>query len=111
MAETPLPVPEIASRNSVAVSAPAQTATGDDLATWLEAYFQLAVTTAESSRAVQRRDVGRFLTFMHEELGHSQRPAWTPRLSRAFVNALRATLNEDGSAAGRTRPSTASSPT
>jgi integrase len=97
MADDPISLPEIASRNSVAVSAPAQTAAGDDLDTWLEAYFQLAVTTAESSRAVQRRDVGRFLSFMHEELGHSQRPAWTPRLSRAFVNALRATVGEDGS--------------
>ena len=93
MADDPISLPEIASRNSVTVSAPA----GDDLATWLEAYFQLAVTTAESSRAVQRRDVGRFLSFMQGELDHSQRPAWTPRLSRAFVNALRATLNEDGS--------------
>ncbi|MGE5159823.1 MAG: tyrosine-type recombinase/integrase [Gemmatimonas sp.] len=62
----------------------------------MEAYFQLAVTTAESSRAVQRRDVGRFLAFMQAEVGHSQRPAWTPRLSRAFVNALRATLSEEG---------------
>jgi integrase len=93
MATDPGSVPEIASRNIVAVPA----AASDDLVTWLEAYFQLAVTTAESSRAVQRRDVGRFLAFMHDELGHSQRPAWTPRLSRAFVNTLRATLNEDGS--------------
>ena len=97
MADEPISLPEIASRNSVTVSPAAETAAGDDLATWLEAYFQLAVTTAESSRAVQRRDVGRFLSFMQDELGHSQRPAWTPRLSRAFVNALRATLNEDGS--------------
>jgi integrase len=68
----------------------------DDLAAWLEAYFQLAVTTADASQAVQRRDVGRFLAFMQAEVGHTQRPAWTPRLSRAFVNALRATLSEQG---------------
>ena len=86
-------VAENVSRNNLTLS----TAAGsDDLTVWLEAYFQLAVTTADASRAVQRRDVGRFLAFMQDELGHSQRPAWTPRLSRAFVNALRATLTEQG---------------
>ncbi len=68
----------------------------DDLADWREAYFQWAVTTADSSRRVQRRDVATFLTFMQKEVGHTQRPLWTPRLSRAFVNELRATLNEQG---------------
>ncbi len=68
----------------------------DDLVDWREAYFQLAVTTADSSRQVQRRDLATFLTFMKKEVGHTQRPQWTPRLSRAFVNELRATLNEHG---------------
>ena len=36
----------------------------DSLAGWLEAYFAVEVTTAQSSRAVQRRDLGRFLAFM-----------------------------------------------
>jgi integrase len=92
MANDPVSLPENGSRNNL----PTPAAGADDLAAWLEAYFQLAVTTAESSRAVQRRDVGRFLAFMQAEVGHSQRPAWTPRLSRAFVNALRATLSEEG---------------
>jgi integrase len=89
----PLSVAENVSRNKVPLPGPAAT---DDLALWLEAYFQLAVTTADASRAVQRRDVGRFLAFMQDEVGHTRRPAWTPRLSRAFVNALRATLTEQG---------------
>ena len=50
------------------LSAPAQSAAGDGLAIWLEAYFELAVTTAESFCAVQRRHVGRFLSFMQAEL-------------------------------------------
>jgi integrase len=93
MANDPVSVSETASRNNFPVLAAAGV---DDLAVWLEAYFQLAVTTADASRAVQRRDVGRFLAFMHGEVGHTQRPAWTPRLSRAFVNALRATLTQEG---------------
>jgi hypothetical protein len=92
MNNDPVSVAENVSRNNLLVPA----AAADDLVAWLEAYFQLAVTTADASRAVQRRDVGRFLAFMQDELGHTQRPAWTPRLSRAFVNALRATLTEQG---------------
>jgi hypothetical protein len=94
MKNDPLFVPENGSRNNFPVPLAADS---DDLAVWLEVYFQWAVTTADASRAVQRRDLGRFLAFMHAELGHTQRPAWTPRLSRAFVNALRATLTEQGS--------------
>lgn len=84
---------EFASRKNLPVlEAPA----GDDLAGWMEAYFALAVTTAESSRQVQRRDLNAFLAFMKSEVGHTERPAWTPRLSRAFVNAMRATVDGQG---------------
>lgn len=93
MKNDPVAVAENASRKNFPVPVAADS---DDLAVWLEAYFQLAVTTADASRAVQRRDLGRFLSFMHGETGHTQRSAWTPRLSRAFVNALRATLTEQG---------------
>ena len=60
----------------------------DSLADWLKAYFAVEVTTAPSSRAVQRRDLGRFLAFMQLEEGSDHRSLWTSRLSRAFLDAL-----------------------
>src|SRR5512144_713105 len=51
----------------------------DSLAGWLEAYFAVEVTTAQSSRAVQRRDLGRFLAFMQLEEGSDERSLWTSR--------------------------------
>lgn len=68
----------------------------DRLAVWLKGYFRFSVATAESSRAVQRRDLERFIRFMVLEEGHDLRPAWTPRLSRAFIEALRNERREDG---------------
>ncbi|MCP4402591.1 MAG: hypothetical protein GY801_35450 [bacterium] len=68
----------------------------DDLSFWMEAYFRLAVTTAESSRKVQRRDIDYFLEFVRQEVGRSDRSVWTPRLSRAFVEFLRSTIHENG---------------
>jgi site-specific recombinase XerD len=69
----------------------------DSLAGWLEAYFAVEVTTAKSSRAVQRRDLTRFLRFMQAEEGSDERSLWTSRLSRAFLDDLRSELAEDGS--------------
>ena len=69
----------------------------DSLAGWLEAYFAVEVTTAQSSRAVQRRDLGRFLAFMQAEEGSDDRSLWTSRLSRAFLDALHKELDADGS--------------
>ena len=69
---------------------------GDGLAGWLEAYFALEVTTAQSSRAVQRRDITRFLRFMETEEGSDERTLWTARLSRAFLDALRNEVDEEG---------------
>src|SRR5512147_1719561 len=69
----------------------------DSLAAWLEAYFAVEVTTAQSSRAVQRRDLGRFLAFMQAEEGNDDRSLWTARLSRAFFDALHKELDADGS--------------
>ena len=68
----------------------------DSLAGWLEAYFAVEVTTAASSRAVQRRDLTRFLAFMQAEEGIDQRSLWTSRLSRAFLDALRNEIDEQG---------------
>jgi hypothetical protein len=69
----------------------------DSLSGWLQAYFAVEVTTAASSRAVQRRDLGRFLSFMQREEGSDDRALWTSRLSRAFFDALHKELDADGS--------------
>lgn len=66
------------------------------LATWLEAYLELEVTTLDSSRKVQRRDLQTFLAFMKHETGGDRCELWTPRLSQAFKVALQKTLLEDG---------------
>ena len=71
-------------------------ASGDSLAGWLEAYFAVEVTTAASSRAVQRRDLTRFVRFMLAEEGSDERSLWTSRLSRAFLDALRNEVDEEG---------------
>jgi hypothetical protein len=68
----------------------------DSLAGWLEAYFSVEVTTAASSRAVQRRDLSRFLAFMQAEERSDDRSLWTSRLSRAFLDALRNEIEPDG---------------
>jgi integrase len=68
----------------------------DSLAAWLEAYFAVELTTAKSSRAVQRRDLGRFLGFMRREEGSDDRSLWTSRLSRAFLDALQKELEAGG---------------
>src|SRR5512144_240285 len=68
----------------------------DSLAGWLEAYFAVEVTTAPSSRAVQRRDLTRFITFMQAEEGSDERSLWTSRLSRAFLDALRNEIDPQG---------------
>ncbi|MFZ0256031.1 MAG: site-specific integrase [Gammaproteobacteria bacterium] len=62
----------------------------------MEAYFAIEVTTAASSQAVQRRDIGRFLAFVLREEGTDRREVWTPRLSRAFVEDLRRQLQPEG---------------
>ena len=93
MTKDPTTAPEFASRKNLPTRAVPE---GDDLTGWVEAYFALAVTTAESSRKVQRRDLATFLAFMAREVGHTERPAWTPRLSRAFINGLRSTVDGEG---------------
>jgi integrase len=68
----------------------------DSLAGWLEAYFAVEVTTAASSRAVQRRDLTRFVRFMLAEEESDARSLWTSRLSRAFLDALLNEIDEQG---------------
>jgi integrase len=89
--------PQTAIRKNVeAVPALAEDVPADSLARWLEAYLALEATTAATSRAVQRRDLQRFLRFMRLEDGSDERPRWTPRLSAAFVEALRGEVDDRG---------------
>jgi hypothetical protein len=58
-----IPAPETASCTGayrLPVRLDLEDGSSDSLAGWLEAYFAVEVTTAQSSRAVQRRDLGRF---------------------------------------------------
>ena len=69
----------------------------DSLAFWIEAYFQFEVTTAESSRREQRRDLKLFLDYLRAECkGRDDRLLWTPRLSKSFQSELRKARLADG---------------
>ncbi len=63
---------------------------------WVEAYFAVEVTTLDSSRKVQRRDLELFLRFFEDETKDTAIDNWTPRLSQAFLNSLRGTVREGG---------------
>ena len=69
----------------------------DTLDWWVELYFRLAVTTSQRSQKEQRRDLSLFLGFFSMEEGTLQRQRWTPRLSRVFVDWLRAKTTDNGS--------------
>jgi integrase len=61
----------------------------DTISWWLEQYFRFEVTTSQSSRKVQRRDLQLFLDYLIEEEGSDKRVRWTPRLSKGFQDYLR----------------------
>lgn len=61
----------------------------DTVVWWAEQYLRHEATTGESSRKVQARDLGLFVSFMLEEEGRTDRVAWSPRLSKAFQEHLR----------------------
>jgi len=67
----------------------------DTLIYWMENYFKHAVTTAESSRKVQKRDLSLFIRFAEKEEVYT-RHLWTPRLSRSFIDFMRTTLRAGG---------------
>ncbi len=60
----------------------------DTLPWWVEQYFAVEVTTSPSSRKVQRRDLELFVEYVASEEANVERRVWTPRLSRAFQEAL-----------------------
>jgi site-specific recombinase XerD len=69
---------------------------------WAEQYFKFEVSTAESSQAVQRRDIGLFVGYVTDETGSDEVKAWTPRLSRSFQESLKKELEaKKGSVARR----------
>lgn len=89
--------PQTAIRENLdAVPALAEEVPADSLARWLEAYLALEATNAASSRKVQRRDLERFLAFMRLEEKSDERARWMPRLSAAFVEALRNEVGQNG---------------
>ncbi len=64
---------------------------------WIDQYFKFEVTTAQSSRTVQKRDLALFLSCVNEESGGDRVEAWTPRLSRSFQDGLRKEIDiKDG---------------
>jgi len=88
---TSLELAQIAIRNKFPLSV-VPTGAHDTLARWAEMYLHFEVTTAPSSRLVQRRDIGLFLDFLAAEEGGLSRALWTPRVSRAFLDHLRAAM-------------------
>lgn len=67
----------------------------DSLEWWSEEYLRTAVTTSESSRKVQRRDLRLFIQYLISEEKTDNCSGWTPRLSRGFLQSLRNTINEN----------------
>lgn len=68
----------------------------DSLTAWLDAYFQLQVTTNVDSQKVQRRDIERFISFIIQETASDGVASWTPRNSGAFVAYMQKVFKEDG---------------
>ena len=97
-----MPLPVKVHQNSASNLLPVPAASeqggeGDSLAEWAEHYFRFEVTTSQRSQKEQRRDLDLFLRFMTAVAGTLERSAWTPRVSRAFVDALRKEIDADGS--------------
>ena len=68
----------------------------DTIPAWAELYFRFEVTTSERSQKEQQRDFRLFHAFLLREAGSDERTQWTPRVSRAFVDALRSEVKEEG---------------
>lgn len=92
--------PHNASRNDKSPVSRIPASASDTLAWWVAAYFETEVTTAASSRKVQRRDLELFVGFATEVEGVAERALWSLRLTRAFQNYLRSSAIDD---AGRKR--------
>lgn len=84
MAKHPQKALQNTSRNDSAANLLVVSSKINSIASWMAAYFQFEVTTLESSRKVQRRDLATFLQFMLKEVADDRLMSWTPRLSQAF---------------------------
>ena len=94
-------VPQKATRNNLGALIRIPASSPDTVGWWAEQYFQFEVTTAESSRKVQIRDLGLFIGYMVEEEGDDRRVAWSPRLSKAFQERLKKEKNPHSSSSRR----------
>jgi site-specific recombinase XerD len=66
----------------------------DTLTWWLEQYLSHGVTTSKSLQQAQYKDIIHFIMFMLREEGTEDRPRWTPRLSRAFLDHFKGLINK-----------------
>jgi integrase len=81
--------PQIVAENNKSSLVRPEAGLPDTIGWWLEQYFRFEATTSESSQKVQRRDFRLFLDFMYREEGTDKRVAWSPRLSKSFLDHLR----------------------
>lgn len=88
---------QIVSRNNHELVVGSFTELGNSIQQWIEWYLDKAVTTSESTRKAQRRDLYLFLRFMLRVNKSDARTSWTPRLSEEFRSNLIETFNDDGS--------------
>jgi integrase len=82
-------VPQVVAGKSETALIRVAEGTPDTISWWLEQYFRFEVTTSQSSRKVQRRDLQLFLDYLVAEEGTDGRVRWTPRLSKGFQDYLR----------------------
>jgi integrase len=82
-------VPQVVAGKNVSALIRVRDDVPDTISWWLEQYFLFEVTTSESSRKVQRRDLQLFLDYLVVEEGTDKRVKWTPRLSKGFQEYLR----------------------
>lgn len=87
---------QIAIANSSGLSVPPTGSDSDRLSVWAAAYFRYRITTAPRSQKEQARDIAHLLSFLVSSMGNDQRLSWTPRASKALVDALRAQIRPDG---------------
>jgi integrase len=82
-------VPQIVAGNSETSLIRIEEGLPDTISWWAEQYFRFEVTTSQSSRKVQQRDLQLFLDYILEEEGTDKRVSWTPRLSKSFMDHMR----------------------
>jgi len=96
-----LPAPSGAEKSAGAEIVTLPVNLSGSLSWWIDQYFKFEVTKAASSKAVQRRDLALFLSYVQEKTGGDEVAVWTPRLSRSFQDRLRKEIDvKDGQGFG-----------